>query len=125
MNITTLIKSAFIVASIALIPGIASAQAANSNNIAQAKNPDINSANISYLPPFNVAFFAYQGYLKEQGIPSAGALIFEYQTGKLTAKDVVQAAIKANKLPAAVLSDRSYLNAVEAELISFSDYWSN
>ncbi|BAZ31520.1 hypothetical protein NIES4074_39930 [Cylindrospermum sp. NIES-4074] len=125
MKLTTLMKSALIVASIALIPGIASAQTANSDNITQAANPDINSANIRYLPPFNVAFLAYQGYLKEQGIPSAGGLIFEYQTGQLTAKDVVQAAIKANKLPAAVLSDRSYLSAIEAELISFSDYSSN
>lgn len=125
MKLTTLMKSALIVASIALIPGIASAQAANSDNITQATNPDINSANISHISPFNVAFLAYQGYLKEQGIPSAGGLIFEYQTGQLTAKDVVQAAIKANKLPAEVLGDQSYLSAVEADLISFSDYSSN
>ncbi|AFZ22462.1 hypothetical protein Cylst_0082 [Cylindrospermum stagnale PCC 7417] len=125
MKLTTLIKSALMIASIALLQGIASAQTPTSNNIAQAINPAGNSLNVNHLKPFNVAFLAYQGYLKEQGIPSASALIFEYQTGKLTAEDVVKAAIKANKLPAQVLNDQSYLNAVESQLASFADDSSN
>ena len=128
MKVTNLLNSAFIVACIAFIPGIVGAQTANNNNSAGQINTDLssktlrtNSSNASYLKPFNTTFLAYQGYFKEQGIPSGGALVFECQTGKVTAKDVVQAAIKANKLPAQVLNDQSYLNAVESQLTSLSN----
>ena len=119
MKPTTLITSALIVASIAFLPKIVGAQTVNTNNNSGQINTD--SPKASYIQPFNTAFLAYQGYLKEQGIPSGSALIFEYQLGNLTAKDVVQAAIKANKLPAEVLNDSSYLNAVESQLTSFSN----
>jgi hypothetical protein len=127
MKFTTLLNSALIIASMAFIPGIAGAQTANNNNGGQV-NTDVNSntlrenpTNTKYLQPFNIAFLAYQGYLKEQGIPSGGTLLFKYQTGYLTAKDVVQAAIRANKLPAEVLNDQGYVNAVELQMKSFGD----
>jgi hypothetical protein len=109
MKLTTLINSGILLAAITLIPGIAAAQTGN-----------ISKSNTNYLQPFNTAFLAYQGYLKEQGIPSASGLIFAYQTGNLTANDVVQAAVKANKLPAEVLNDQDYLSAVDSQLTSFS-----
>ena len=116
MKITNLINSALIVACIAFVPVIVDAQTVNnSNNVGQINR---DSPNTSYLQPFNIAFLAYQGAFKEQGIPSAGNLIFRFQTGKLTAKDVVQAAIKANKLPAQVLNDEGYVNAVESQFTS-------
>ncbi|AFY33543.1 hypothetical protein [Calothrix sp. PCC 7507] len=107
MKLTMLINSVIVCASIALLPGIAAAQTGTNNTS-------------NYLKPFNVAFLAYQGYLQDQGIPSASALVFEYQKGSLTANDVVQAAVKANKLPAEVLNDQDYLSAVESQLTSFS-----
>ncbi|MEH1770108.1 hypothetical protein [Nostoc sp.] len=113
MKLTTWLNSALIITSIAFIPGIAGAQAANTNNGGGQINTDT-----KYLQPFNIAFLAYQGYLKEQGIPSGGALLFKYQSGNLTAKDIVQAAVKANKLPAQVLNDSSYLNALDSQLTS-------
>ncbi|MCC5644672.1 hypothetical protein LC607_17350 [Nostoc sp. CHAB 5824] len=119
MKLTTLINSALIVACIAFIPGIVGAQTVNNNNSAGQINTD--SQNASYLQPFNTAFLAYQGDFKEQGIPSGSALIFEYQIGNLTAKDVVQAAVRANKLPAQVLNDPSYVNAVESQLTSLDN----
>ncbi|MBW4428630.1 MAG: hypothetical protein KME50_30435 [Nostoc desertorum CM1-VF14] len=128
MKFTNLINSAFIVTCISFLPGIAAAQTVNPNNSVGQINADVNSntlrtnsPNASYIQPFNTAFLAYQGALKEQGIPSGSTLISEYQIGKLTAKDVVQAAIKANKLPAQVLNDLGYLNAVESQLASFSN----
>ncbi|MEI1374050.1 hypothetical protein PQG02_22020 [Nostoc sp. UHCC 0926] len=128
MKFINLLNSAFIVAYIAFIPGIVGAQTANKNNSARQINTDVdsstlrtNSSNASYLQPFNTTFLAYQGYFKEQGIPSGGALVSEFQIGKVTAKDVVQAAVKANKLPAQVLNDRSYLYAVESQLTSLSN----
>ncbi|MHC5767535.1 MAG: hypothetical protein ACYTXI_18285 [Nostoc sp.] len=128
MKFTTLLNSALIIASMAFMPGIAGAQTVNTNNGGGQINTDINSNTLrknptdtKYLQPFNIAFLAYQGYLKEQGIPSGGTLLFKYQTGYLTAKDVVQAAIRANKLPAEVLNDQGYVNAVELQMRSFGD----
>ncbi|MEH1988006.1 MULTISPECIES: hypothetical protein [unclassified Nostoc] len=128
MKFTTLLNSALIIASMAFMPGIAGAQTVNNNNGGGQINTDINSNTLrknptdtKYLQPFNIAFLAYQGYLKEQGIPSGGTLLFKYQTGYLTAKDVVQAAIRANKLPAEVLNDQGYVNAVELQMRSFGD----
>jgi hypothetical protein len=116
MKITNLINSALIVACIAFLPGIVDAQTVNTNNSAEKINTGLH--NTSYLQPFNTAFLAYQGAFKEQGIPSAGTLISEFQIGNVTAKDVVQAAIKAKKLPAQVLNDQGYINAVESQLTS-------
>ncbi|MEH2393478.1 MAG: hypothetical protein V7K21_18080 [Nostoc sp.] len=127
MKFINLLNSAFIVACITFLPGIFGAKTANNNNAGQI-NTDVSSntlrtnlLNASYLKPFNTTFLAYQGYFKEQGIPSGGALVSEFQIGKVTAKDVVQAAVKANKLPAQVLNDKSYLNAVESQLTSLSN----
>ncbi|MCC5603750.1 hypothetical protein [Nostoc favosum] len=123
MKLTNFINSALIVGCIAFLPGIVAAQTANNNNSAGQINTNVNfnSANASHLQPFNTAFLAYQGGFKEQGIPSGSALIFEYQIGNLTAKDVVQAAVRANKLPAQLLNDAGYLNAVESQLTSFTN----
>lgn len=108
MKLSNLIKSTILVASIALIPGIASAQ-------------QINTTSTSQLKPFNAAFLAYQGALKQQGIPSGSALIFEYQIKNLTAVDVVKAAVNANKLSPEVLNDEGYLSAVDSQLTSLAN----
>ncbi len=108
MKFATLIKSVLIIAFISFIPRIASAQTVNNNNG-------------SYLQPFNIVFLAYQGYLKEQGIPSMGNLLYQYQIGKVTAKDVVEAGVKANKLPGEVLNNEYYLSAVELQLSSLGN----
>jgi hypothetical protein len=115
MKLATLINSGILLAAITLIPGIAAAQTPTNNSSNQAVNSKI------YVQPFNTAFLAYQGYLKNEGIPSAGALVFAYQAGNLTAKDVVQAAVKDNRLPAEVLNDQDYLSAVDSQLTSFSN----
>ncbi|MEH2308354.1 hypothetical protein [Nostoc sp.] len=114
MRLTNLINSALVVACIAFLPGIVDAQTVN--NSGRQINTD--SQSVSYLQPFNIAFLAYQGAFREQGIPSVGTLLSEFQIGNLTAQDVVQAAIKANKLPTQVLNDRGYVNAVESQLTS-------
>ncbi|MGV0102834.1 SLH domain-containing protein [Nostoc sp. DSM 114160] len=127
MKFTTLLNSALLIAFMAFMPGIAGAQTVNTNNGGGQINTDVNNTlgknptDTKYLQPFNLAFLAYQGYLKKQGIPSYGTLLFKYQTGYLTGKDVVQAAIRANKLPAEVLNDEMYVNAVELQMKSFGD----
>jgi hypothetical protein len=125
MKLSTLIDSVLIVASIALLPGIGGAQTAT-NNSGEAVAMNSNHLSTDYtkvsdLKPFDAAFLAYQGNLKAQGIPSGSALVSQYQTGNLTALDVVKAAVDAKKLPAQALNDKGYLNAVESQLTSFDN----
>ncbi|MBN3897957.1 MAG: hypothetical protein HWQ41_22615 [Nostoc sp. NOS(2021)] len=125
MKLSILIDSVLIVASIALLHGMGGAQIATNNSsepiAINSNNLSTHSTNVSYLKPFDAAFLAYQGNLKAQGIPSGSTLISQYQTGNLTALDVVKAAVNAKKLPAEALNDRGYLNAVESQLTSFGN----
>ncbi|MEH2317305.1 hypothetical protein [Nostoc sp.] len=125
MKLVTLIKSALIFASITLVPGIAGAQIAttNSSEIAiNSNNLSRNSTSMSYLQPFNLVSFAYQGGLKQHGIPSGETLVFETQNKNIMAKDLVKAAVNADKLPSQVLNDQNYLSAVNLQLNALPDY---
>ena len=68
------------------------------------------------MNPFNLVHLAYRGYFRDQGIPGYSAFLSAYETGKVSSKDIVQNAVKKNKLPPQVLEDRGYLRAVEAHL---------
>ena len=125
MKLVTLINSALIFASITLVPGIAGAQTAtiSSSEIAiNSNNLSRNSTSVSYLQPFNLVSFAYQGGLKQHGIPSGEALVSETQNRKIIATDLVKAAVNANKLPSQVLNDQNYLSAVNLQLKALPDY---
>jgi hypothetical protein len=70
-----------------------------------------------YQPtPFNLAYLAYRGHLKEQGIPSYSLLISAHRAGRISAEDVVRSAVAANRLSPETLSDASYVRAVETQL---------
>lgn len=125
MKLSTFIHSVFFTASVAFISGIAGAQtpanqsintAINSNNIPN------HSTKVSYLQPFNMAFLAYEGGLKAEGVPSGSVLISEYQTGNLSTLDIVKAAVRANKVSTDVLTNQDYLSAVESQLTSFTQH---
>ncbi len=77
------------------------------------------SSNDVSLSPFDLAFLAQRGYLSDQGISSYGILATDYRAGRVTATDIVQAAIKANRLPASTLQNQGYLNALDANVRSF------
>jgi hypothetical protein len=92
-------------------------------NTAQAQTPITynssvvtNSAKASQINPFNLAFMAERGYLQNVGIKSGNALLKAHQSGILTAKDIVQSAVKAKLLPEQTRSDQGYLNALETQL---------
>jgi hypothetical protein len=91
-------------------------------NTAQAQTPIIynsvvaNSAKASQINPFNLAFMAERGYLQNVGIKSGNALLNAHQSGIVTAKDIVQSAVKAKLLPEETLSDQGYLSALETQL---------
>jgi hypothetical protein len=126
MKLVTLINSALIFASITLVPGIAGAQTATNNS---SETIAINSNNLStsftsvnYFQPFNLVTFAYQGGLKQHGIPSGETLVFETQNRNIIANDLVKAAVNADKLPSKVLNDQNYLSAVNLQLNALPDY---
>ncbi|MBD2447416.1 hypothetical protein H6G76_09580 [Nostoc sp. FACHB-152] len=127
MKLSALTASVLTVTSIILSAGIASAQTdTNRKPVAEAAiNTAINSevigsstTNANSLKPFNLVYLAYQGNLKAQGIPSGSTLIFENQIGTLNAKDLVKAAVNANKLPSQILQDKTYISAVDVQLTS-------
>jgi hypothetical protein len=73
------------------------------------------------LSPFNLAYLAYQGYFKDQKIPSNGALISATASGQITAQNLIQAAVKGDRLPASKLQDQSYRHNLEDQLKSLID----
>ena len=125
MKLVTLINSGLLFAFITLVPGIAGAQTAtnNSSEIAiNSNNLSSNSTSVSYLQPFNLVTFAYQGGLKQHGIPSGETLVIQTQSRKIIAKDLVKAAVNADKLPSQALNDQNYLSAVNLQLNTLPDY---
>ncbi|MFB2877085.1 hypothetical protein [Floridanema aerugineum] len=65
------------------------------------------------IEPFQLVYMAYQGYFEEQGIPSYTGLIQAYNFGQVDARDIVSSAVQANRIPAQILNDESYINAVD------------
>jgi hypothetical protein len=111
--LTTLLLSA------AILPAAVHAQGTNTSPT--SLNPYVaNQSSTNQLSPFNLAYLAYQGYLKDQDIPSSGALIDALVSGTVTAQDVMQAAVKANRLPEQTLSDSGYRFALEDLLQGFT-----
>ncbi|MCC5651725.1 hypothetical protein LC609_18200 [Nostoc sp. XA013] len=125
MKLVTLINSGLIFAFISLVPGIAGAQTATNNTSEIAINSNNLSSSptsVSYLEPFNLVTFAYQGGLKQHGIPSGETLVFQTLNRNIIAKDLVKAAVNADKLPSQVLNDQNYLSAVNLQLNALPDY---
>ncbi|MBD1911328.1 hypothetical protein [Leptolyngbya sp. FACHB-8] len=73
------------------------------------------------LSSFNVATLAYQGQLTEQGIPGYASLEAGVNSGRITAEDVVQAAIDADRLSENTLKDQAFVTAVERHLQNLVD----
>ncbi|BAY10094.1 hypothetical protein [Calothrix sp. NIES-2098] len=78
-----------------------------------------NSLSITRIQPFNLVGLAYQGYFQKQGIPGYNDLIVAYQAKQITAKDIVQSAVKTNRLSSDALNDQGYINAVKNTLDGF------
>jgi hypothetical protein len=81
-----------------------------------ALNTGLHSTNSYQLTPFNLVNIAYQGGFKQQDIPSAGALSFAYEDGRVSAESLVKSAVVAGQLSPLVLNDRGYLRAVNFQL---------
>ncbi|MBW4660500.1 MAG: hypothetical protein KME15_17650 [Drouetiella hepatica Uher 2000/2452] len=107
--------SAFVAASAMISP--ANAQMTGVN----AEFPDTSAALGMQVTPFNLVFLAYQGFFESEGISMAANLINGYDAGQITAQDLVEAAIKMNRLSTETLSDRGYLSAVTRQLNALSE----
>ncbi|WP_052754514.1 hypothetical protein [Calothrix sp. 336/3] len=115
----------FIAASLSFLLLVAAA-----NNPAQAQtrhgkevsaNPNIqNNRHNSRLTAFNLVALGYQGHFKNQGISSYGAFLSDYHQMKIHSQELIKAGIAANLLPAEILNDAEYINAVERQLSAFS-----
>ena len=125
MRFVLLIDSLVIVSCISLMPCVGKAQTdavINAKPIAINFNSlPTNSTDISFLKASELVYCAYQGGLLQQGIPSGGTLVLKTLSGNILAKDLVGAAVNANKLPAQVLNDQNYLNAVGLQLEALPD----
>lgn len=93
--------------------------------VAQTPQTAINSATVRTIVapvnPSTLVNLAYQGQLKDQNIPSYGALITAYQSGQIQATELVQGAVAQNRLPSQILTDNGYLSAVETQLRALSN----
>ena len=106
--LTTLLLSA------AILPAAVYAQGS------KTRQTSLNPSYVANQPsPFNLAYLAYQGYLKNQGIPRSGALSNEIRSRTIMAQDVMQAAVKANRLSEQTLNDQGYRSALEDQLQKF------
>ena len=76
----------------------------------------VSTGSIVEITPFNLVTKSYQGYFADQGIPSHSALLTEVKRGRITAEDLVEAAIDQGRLTSGTLNDAAYLNSVEAHL---------
>jgi len=83
--------------------------------------PPVNAETIGMaVTPFNLVFLAYHGFLEDDGISKYNALISDYQTGRVTAQDLVQVAVTMRRLSPDALTNRGYVNSVERQLQSLS-----
>ena len=74
------------------------------------------TGSIVEITPFNLVTKGYQGYFADQGIPSNAAFITEVKRGRITAEDLVEAAIAKRRLDSGKLNDRAYLKSVSRQL---------
>jgi hypothetical protein len=100
------ISIATLLISIAILPPIAQAQTSSKTYTGQQ------------VSPFNLAYLAYQGYLTDLGIPSDSELLNAISVGKISAQDIIKAAIKANRLSNQTLSDSGYRDNLDQQLKS-------
>ena len=70
---------------------------------------------------FNLVSSAYRGDFEKQGIDGYQVLISDYETGKVTADDLIKAGIDSGDLSPKAAEDDSYVNAVDSQLMSLTN----
>lgn len=70
---------------------------------------------------FNLVSSAYRGQFEAQGVDGYAVMISNYNSGQLTAEDLINAAVEAGELSPMAIQDDSYVEAVELQLATLSD----
>lgn len=116
-SISTLLTT--LLFSIAILPAAVSAQGPKASPT--SLNPYlVKPSSTHQISPFNLAYLAYRGYLSTEGIPSSGGLIAALVSKTVTAQDIMQAAVKANRLSEQTLNDEDYRFSLENFLQGFT-----
>lgn len=82
----------------------------------ESQSSDIGSYDVRRTEAFNLVSSAYRGDFEDQGIDSYAVLISNYESGQLTAEDIIEAAIESGELSPNAMEDESYVNAVDSQL---------
>ena len=100
----------------------ANAQTRHGKEVSVTQTAPSNTSNNTSpnLTPFHLVFLSYQGYLKNQGIPSYGTFLSKYQQMDIHGRNLVKAGIEARLLPADTLNNQQYVNAVDSQLSAFN-----
>ena len=83
---------------------------------AQSSDIDYSGYDVRRTEAFNLVSSAYRGDFEDQGINSYAVLVSNYESGELTAEDLVNAAVDAGELSPMALEDTSYIEAVDSQL---------
>ncbi|NET30472.1 MAG: hypothetical protein F6K19_00460 [Cyanothece sp. SIO1E1] len=97
----------------------AAATSANAQTPRLAKNADGSAAAFiigNSATATDIVDFAYRGQFQSQGIPSYVGLIAAYRSGQVTARDVIAAAIRDNRLTADVLENDGFVRSIDIQL---------
>lgn len=108
--------------SVLLLSAVAPAALAESMAMNATRVRDTNFSNVYQIQPFNLAWLAYQGYFKAQGIPSNESLILAYKSGTVSVMDIIKSAIATGQLPADVAMDKNYQSALARQLQSLDTH---
>ncbi|MEM8831461.1 MAG: hypothetical protein AAGE96_19175 [Cyanobacteria bacterium P01_G01_bin.19] len=77
--------------------------------------------NIVEITPFNLVSRGYQGSYTGQGIPGYGSFVKAANSGRVTAKDLVEVAIADGRLSPETINDKGYLRNVTSHLNSLDE----
>ena len=69
---------------------------------------------INEISPFDLVTNTYQGYLEDQGIPSASSFVHAVRTNKVEAEDLIRGAIAKGRLSEETINDEAYISHVDA-----------
>ena len=77
--------------------------------------------NIVEITPFNLVGRGYQGSFTDRGIPGYGSFVKAAKGGRITAKDLVEAAIADGRLSPETINNQGYLKNVTSHLNSLDE----
>ena len=99
---------------------VATAATAQAESMSQIQSTVIASTLVvnHQLSPNDLVSLARRGYFKAQGIPSYGAFDADFAAGNIPSERLVKSAIASRLISSEAINDRSYLDAVKAQLIS-------